>query len=100
MLRNVGPSTYQVVRLSLFLSKKEKMTPNQELSRPHSVLPDEQFFLMSASSLEGSFRHREVVKTVKALLCSAVFCESFGVSTTLILTGSQRFQRNPRNWNI
>ena len=88
MFRNVESCTSWLVGLSLFLSKKEKMTPNQELSRPHSVLLDEQFFLMNASLLEGSFRHKEVVETVKAFLCSAVFCEPFGVSTILTLTGS------------
>ena len=55
---------------------------------------------MNASSLESSFCHREVVRNVKTLLGSSVFCESFGASMILTLTGSQRCQGTPHSWNI
>jgi hypothetical protein len=76
------------------------MTPNQELSRLHFVLLDEEFFLTNASSLEDSFCHREVAGNVTTLPGSSVFCESFGASMILTLTESQRCQGTPHSWNI
>ena len=55
---------------------------------------------MNASSLKDSFCHRDVVGNVTTLLGSSVFCESFGASMILTLTGSQRCQGTPHSWNI
>ena len=94
------PCISLVAGLFLFLSRKEKMIPNQKLSRPHSALQDEQFSLMNAPSQEDSFHHEEAVKIVMTPLRSAVFCEPFAASTIPNLTGSQRCQRVLHTQNI
>ena len=95
MLRNAELCIFRAVRSSLFLWKKERTTLDQELSRPYSALSDEQFFLRHAP-LFGDLSHcGEADEIANALLTPTVVWELFGVSTTLTLTGSKKFQKNP-----
>ena len=71
------------------------MTPDQELSRPHSAFPSEQFFLRYAPLFKDPSHYGEAGETANALLILAVVWELFGVSATLTLTGSRKFQKNP-----
>jgi hypothetical protein len=95
MLRNAELCIFQAVRPSLFLWKKERTTLDQELSRPHSVLPDERFFLRYAPLFGDPSHCGEAGETANALLTPAVVWGLFRVSTTLTLTGSRKFQKNP-----
>ena len=106
MLRNAELCIFRAVWPFLFLWKKEKTTPNQELSRPHFVLLDEQFFLRNAPLFGDPSHCGEAGKTVNVLLTPEVVWELFGVSATLTLTGSRRFKKNPHRascgtrWNV
>ncbi len=95
MLRNTKLCIFRAVQPSLFLWKKKKTTPNQELSRPHSVLLDEQFFLRNAPLFGDPSYCGEVGETMNALMTPGVVWELVGVSVTSILTERRRSQKNP-----
>ena len=67
------------------------MIPDRELSIPHSVPPDEWFFLINASSFGSFFRHKEEDETVKALLASTIFWEPLAGLVILIPIVNWRF---------
>ena len=67
MFRNAKLCTFRVVRPSLFVWKKERTTPDQELSRLRAALPNEQFFQRYAPLFADPSYCGEVGEIVNAL---------------------------------
>jgi hypothetical protein len=92
MLWNAELWIFREVRPSLFLWKKERTILDQELSRPHAVLLDEQFFLKHVPLFRvPSHGDGEADETVNALLTPKVVWKLLEGSTTLIQIRSRKF---------
>jgi hypothetical protein len=82
------------------------MIPDRELSIPHSVPPDEWFFLINASSLGSFFRHKEEDEDREGSPSFNDFLGTVGGLVILIPIVNWRFQRNLHvancgtEWNV